>query len=306
MSDRSEDCLTRKVREFYERFQFPGVRPLDRDGMILMRRLARTPAGRLREREGMRRWVLDAGCGTGNTAISLARRFPDTDFLAVDVSGPSLAAAEEEAARAGLGNIRFRKWDLMELIPVEDQFDVVLCLGVLHHVADMKRVLTNLGRCLAQDGDLYLWVYGRHGRYRHGLNRRLLQLLLDARPGGADPVRLAREFASRVQAGAPIRDLFGDAPGSSLLAGVVAEEAWIADQFLHPKEAAVDMEELLALVQSAGLCLDTWLGAPADLSRHLGSRELLERFDRLGPRERLIALDLLLKPEHYFVSVRKE
>ncbi len=306
MSDRGEHCLTRKVREFYERFQFPGVRPLDRDGMILMRRLARTLAGRPGEREGIAWHVLDAGCGTGNTAISLAKRFPGADFLAVDVSGPSLALAETAAARAGVGNILFRKWDLMEMIPSESRFDVVLCLGVLHHVADMKLVLTNLGRILARDGDLYLWVYGRHGRYRHGLNRRLLKLLLEATPGGADPVHLAREFASQVQAGAPIRDLFGDAPGGSMLAGVVAEEPWIADQFLHPNETAVDMEELLALVQSASLRVDTWLGAPEDLSRHVASGELLERFECLGRRERLLALDLLLKPEHYFVSLRKE
>ncbi len=306
MSDRVEHCLTREVREFYERFQFPGTRPLDRDGMILMRRLARTLAGQPGEGEGMRPHVLDAGCGTGNTAISLARCFPGADFLAVDVSGPSLAVAENAAARAGVGNILFRKWDLMEMIPSDGPFDVVLCLGVLHHVADMKLVLTNLGRILARGGDLYLWVYGRHGRYRHGLNRRLLKFLLEAKPGGADPVHLAREFASQVQEGAPMRDLFGDAPGSSMLAGVVAEEPWIADQFLHPNEAAVDMEELLALVQSAGLRVDTWLGAPEDLSRHVSSRELLERFECLGRRERLLALDLLLKPEHYFVSLRKE
>ena len=91
-----------------------------------------------------------------------------------------------------------------------------------------------------------------------------------------------------------------------MLTGVVTEESWIADQFLHPHEVAVDMEELLALVQSAGLCIGTWLGAPEDLSRHVASREFRERFERLGRKDRLLALDLLLKPEHYFVSLRKE
>jgi hypothetical protein len=35
----NEHETTRKVREFYEQFKFPGIRPWDRDGIILLRRI---------------------------------------------------------------------------------------------------------------------------------------------------------------------------------------------------------------------------------------------------------------------------
>jgi len=108
----SERAVTDEVRKFYERFHFPGVRPLDQDGLILMRHLAGNLSGaRARER---RPRVLDAGCGTGNTTISLARRFTDVEFLGVDISAPSLSIARNAAEQERLGNVRFHEWNLLE------------------------------------------------------------------------------------------------------------------------------------------------------------------------------------------------
>ena len=38
--------------------------------------------------------VMDAGCGTGAYTAALAKSFPDTRFIALDFSRPSLAIAE--------------------------------------------------------------------------------------------------------------------------------------------------------------------------------------------------------------------
>ncbi len=57
----SEHDVSRKVREFYEEFRFPTVRPPAQDGLILMRRLDRS-MGRSRSNASTMR-VLDAGCG---------------------------------------------------------------------------------------------------------------------------------------------------------------------------------------------------------------------------------------------------
>jgi len=176
------------VRAFYERVRFPGVRPADRDGLVLMRRLARRRAAQ----PGARLRVLDAGCGTGNTLAALAQALPDAEFVGVDFSGPSLDLAR--SATAELDNVALIRADLMEPLAL-GRFDVVLCLGVLHHVSDMGVALGHLGEAIADGGDLYLWVYGRHGRYRHEVNLRLLRLLLDTAPPGTDPVPPARVWS---------------------------------------------------------------------------------------------------------------
>jgi SAM-dependent methyltransferase len=300
----SQRAVTDEVRKFYERFHFPGVRPLDQDGLILMRHLAGNLSdARAREK---RPRVLDAGCGTGNTTIALARRFTDVDFLGVDISAPSLSIARKAAEQERLGNVRFHEWDLLDPGPGEGLFDVVLCLGVLHHTANMPLGLANLRGVLTEGATLYLWVYGYHGRYRHSLNCRLLDMLVSAASPAEDPVALAREFLANGGGGTVSCDLFGTGPASSLKQEIGSEIVWIADQFLHPNEILLTMESLLPLLEKARLRLARWLGVPEDPARLLGSRLLQERYDLLTCRQQLIAVDLLLKPDHYFLALGKD
>src|SRR4030042_6765618 len=232
-----EGVVTDRVRKFYERFNFPGVRPLDQDGLILMRHLAGCldgPSGKKQHRR-----VLDAGCGPGNTLISLARRFKEVDFLGIDISTPSLSIAGQAAKEAELHNVRFRQWNLLERELPEGLFDVVLCLCVLHHTANMPVVLANLREAMTEEAALYLWVYGQHGRYRHSLNRRLLDMLVTAGTPADNPVGLAREFLLNGGQGAVSSDLFGTGLPPALMEKVLDQAAWIADQFLSPDEASL-------------------------------------------------------------------
>jgi len=308
MSDRNggkkhEDGVTRKVREFYERYHFPGVRPMDMDGLILMRRMMTFISNR--SHPGAKIRVLDAGCGTGNTVLSLARRFGNVDFLGIDISAPSLSEAKQAASDAGLQNLRFRNWNVMTPLQGEEMFDAILCLGVLHHTADMEHVLFNLGGMLKDDGELHLWIYGTHGRYRHTLNRRLLAMLLDTKEDASDSLPFAKEFVFKVGQGAIVDDLFGKTSASSKYKKILDDPAWLADQFLHPNEIVIDMEKLLPLVARSGLKLDTWHGVADDISKYVDSPDLAARFNLLPGDHRLIALDLLLKPDHYFVTLRR-
>jgi SAM-dependent methyltransferase len=250
--------------------------------------------------------VLDAGCGTGNTLISLANQIPSADFLGIDISGPSLTLAEESAVACGLENVRFREWNLIEPIPDEDPFDIVLCLGVLHHTSDMQGVLSNLRGISARDGELYLWVYGRYGRYRHMLNRRLLRMLQKSRPGNTDPLEVAVDFMKNTATGAALKDLRSAIDRMAGDADLLLEPAWLADQFLHPHEELLDMEDLISLAGNSGFELSEWLGVDSRPDTHFSSATLIDRFLRLPRWERLVALDLLLKPDRYFVLLRQK
>lgn len=301
MSDDERTTLTRRVRAFYERYHFPSIRPVEQDGLILMRRLARSASewsgrgahGRLR--------VLDAGCGTGNTLIALAKHIPEARFLGLDLSRSSLAVAEAAAAADGLTNVEFRHWNLLEPFSDGDPFDVVLCLGVLHHTADMRTVLAGLGDVLGRDGQLLLWIYGKHGRYRHRLNTRLLAMLMEPDAEPDEAVSTAIEFIQHAAGGAAREDL---RPAMERMSGhddVFQAPAWVADQFFHPHELVVDLEELLTLVDSADLEMTEWLGVDERPEKHFTSAKLCERFSRLSRHQRMVALDLLLKPDRYFV-----
>ncbi|MFC1628485.1 class I SAM-dependent methyltransferase [Gemmatimonadota bacterium] len=299
------DERTRQVKEFYERYHFPGIRPLEQDGLILNRRMMQKAAERtsVGRDEPMR--VLDGGCGTGNTLISLARHIPEATFLGLDISRPSLGIASEAASAADLGNISFREHNLLHPIAEEALFDVVLCLGVLHHTVDMDKVLSNLGRACDDEGELYLWVYGKHGRYHHQLNHRLLQMLIESGPEPVDPVELARDFIEHAGGGMALRDLQAAIDRMASNVAVLDEPAWVADQFIHPLERLLEMEDLLTLVSNAGLQIVEWLGVDQVIESYFSSSRLIDRFLHLAPDERLVALDLLLKPDRYFVRLQK-
>lgn len=308
--EKSPREVTDEVRAFYERYRFPGTRPLEQDSLIFLRKFDRIANARRAETQSsgvpsLR--VLDAGCGTGNTTLSLAAQYSDCAFTGVDLSSASIALAERWATERGLANARFLRHDL--LVPLRDHapYDVLLCFGSLHHTADMRAVLRNLRALLAEDGCMFLWLYGRHGRYRHSLNMRLLAMLRDAAPpdpGLEDPdLALARAFIDGVGDRMAARDLLGERSEDPLLQRFFEDPTWIADQFLHPNEQTVDMSDILALLRDAGLRLREWVGAPRIPDTLVRAPELRRRFALLDEEPRLVAMDLLLKMDRYFLVI---
>lgn len=299
----SESDVAAQSRKFYERYHFPGTRPLDRDGLILLRHFA-SMVEQMKDRDGRAPIrVLDAGCGTGNTSVALARRFTRVQFFGLDQSKRSLAEARRMANREGLQNLRFRRWDLMAPLPKMKPFDIVLCLGVLHHTANMKRAIINLRRAMKPSGVLFLWIYGKHGRYRHTLNTRALQYLIQAGPK-KEALDVAREFVRSAGKRAPISDLLGGTPTSETQRDAFESPTWIADQFLNPHEELLDMEELMNLVDQTGFEIERDLGQHRGIAEWLDSPSLLHRYQKLRPREQQTVLDLLAKPDRYFVMLR--
>jgi sterol 24-C-methyltransferase len=103
--------------------------------------------------------VLDAGCGEGDVAIRLCRRF-GLEVDAVDLLGFNIARARRKAARLGLvGWPRFHRLDYAEL-PFPDQtFDGVYTMETLVHAFDHRQALRELRRVLRPGGKLVLFEY---------------------------------------------------------------------------------------------------------------------------------------------------
>jgi SAM-dependent methyltransferase len=292
------------VADHYERWPFPGVVHGSREGVVLVRRLARW----LERRPGapMRR-VLDAGCGTGHTTVALARRLPSVEFVGVDVSSAALDAARAQAAAAGLDRIRFVRADVRDLPDSLGTFDGVLALGVLHHVPERDAALAHLLTHLVEGGRMVLWLYGRHGRAAHALNQRLIALLVDG--SATDDARIAvaqallRESGGRFIEGSGVYTPRGSGPEA--VEWLLEHPAWLADQMFPAYERPVTLEEIFTLFDAHALEFDHWFGVSADVPRWLEEPELRRRLERLPLRKRLLAIECLLRPPYYLVSGRR-
>jgi len=91
--------------------------------------------------------ILIAGCGTGQHSIGTASRFSDCQVTAVDLSLASLAYAKRKTTELGITNLEYLQADILRLDQLEQKFDIIESVGVLHHMDEPMagwRVLTDL------------------------------------------------------------------------------------------------------------------------------------------------------------------
>jgi len=56
--------------------------------------------------------VLELGCGRGEYAVGLARRYPDRNFIGVDIKGSRMWSGATESLREGLTNVAFLRTNI--------------------------------------------------------------------------------------------------------------------------------------------------------------------------------------------------
>lgn len=56
--------------------------------------------------------VLELGCGKGEYTVGLARRFPDLNFIGIDIKGARMWTGASQARAEGLGNVAFLRTNI--------------------------------------------------------------------------------------------------------------------------------------------------------------------------------------------------
>lgn len=101
--------------------------------------------------------MLDVGCGRGRILNKLAKLYPRSRFVGVDLSKEAIAHGREEAARAGNANIEFSDGDLsnFDRTAEPESFDFVTTFDAIHDQGKPLNVLKGIHRTLKPDG-IYL------------------------------------------------------------------------------------------------------------------------------------------------------
>lgn len=110
------------------------------------------------------RWVIgDLGCGTGHLTEALAPCV--ARVIAVDESGPMLAAAEERLKEHT--NVDFRPGNI-ESLPIEDEtLDAALLFLVAHFISDPAHVMHEIQRVLKPGGRVVIVDLMTHDRVEY-------------------------------------------------------------------------------------------------------------------------------------------
>ncbi|MEH1934067.1 MAG: class I SAM-dependent methyltransferase [Nostoc sp.] len=242
--------------------------------------------------------ILDAGCGTGVGTEYLVHLNPQASVVGIDLSTGALAVAKERCQRSGANRVEFHHLSLFDVEQLPGEFDLINCVGVLHHTPDPIRGIQALAKKLAPGGLMHIFVYGELGRWEIQLMQKAIALIQGDKKG---------DYRDGVQVG---RQIFASLPENNRIVKYDKQrwslenhkDEYFADMYVHPQEIDYNIETLFELIDASGLEFIGFSNPSFwDLERLLGKApELVERAKDLSDRQ-LYRLIELLDPEvtHY-------
>ena len=242
------DETTERVERQYTNYPYPDYRDLT--GMEPAASPSRHsaqiwPEGR--PKRNLR--ILVAGCGTVQAAM-FANANRECTVVGVDLSEASLAHERSLQESHGLDNLQLHKLDLREISRLGEMFDFIACVGVLHHMPEPDEGLRALRAVLEPHGAMFLMLYGATRRYGIYLLQDVFRRIgVQHTADGVDFVRAA------------LKELPRDHFAQPYLQGAKRDldiDAHIVDTFLHVRDRAYMVPELLDFVERNGLRFQGW------------------------------------------------
>ncbi|MFM7449384.1 MAG: class I SAM-dependent methyltransferase [Leptolyngbyaceae cyanobacterium] len=235
--------------------------------------------------------ILDAGCGTGVGTEYLVHLNPDATVVGIDLSAVALAVAKERCQKSGATRVEFHHLSLFDVDQLPGEFDLINCVGVLHHTPDPIRGIQALAKKLAPGGLLHIFVYGELGRWEIQLMQEAISLLQGNQQG---------DYTDGVAIG---RQLFAALPEDNRLRKREEErwfwenqrDAYFADMYVHPQEIDYNIKTVFELIDASGLEFIGFSNPQVwTLDRLIGqATDLLKRAQDLSDRQRYRLIELL-------------
>jgi SAM-dependent methyltransferase len=290
----SDQAVSAAVAKLYDTYPFPPEPLLDEPPPGYNWRWNWLAAysfctGRKPDRQNVR--ILDAGCGTGVGTEYLVHLNPEAEITAIDLSAGALAVAKERCQRSGADRVQFHHLSLYDADQLSGEFDLINCVGVLHHLPDPMRGIQALAKKLAPGGLMHIFVYAELGRWEIKLMQQAIALLQGEKRG---------DYRDGVAVG---RQIFSALPEKNRLVQR-EQERWsmenqrdecFADMYVHPQEIDYNIDTLFQLIDASGLEFVGFSNPRIwDLQRLVGKNpNLIERAQHLSDRQRYRLIELL-------------
>jgi hypothetical protein len=202
------------------------------------------------------RTMFEGGCGIGWLSISAALHYQIVP-TAIDFNEKVIELAKEISRVAGVADASFRAFNVLQASKLNQEFDVVVSIGVLHHTEDAKKGVQELSTMVArhEDARLYIGLYHLYGR----------------KPFLDYFAQLKKEGYSESERYEFWVDLFGNNPDE------VNMRSRFRDEVLHPHETLHTLQEVVGWLDELGYIVE---------STSINGFEPFDSFDALYDRER--------------------
>lgn len=238
------DNITKKVEDMYKKYPYPSPSTDPNQTNELLNLLKIFELESRIKLEGKK--ILDAGTGTGHRITNVAEFYNKCNFVGIDISKQSLDIANKLKKQKKLQNIEFDKINLMAFYPSHKigKFDIVLCMGVLHHLSNPSKGLSNITTRLQEDGSVFLYLYGKLGGHKRMLNKKLVSILLGSSNANYEKgIKLVRALnLNKFEYGWNLS-----------FKNKKEEDSLIVDYLLHANETLYDFDEIDKLLKKSNL-----------------------------------------------------
>jgi SAM-dependent methyltransferase len=240
--------------------------------------------------------ILDAGCGTGVGTEYLILLNPEAEIVGIDISEKALAIAQERCQRSGVvmnhdAAVNFYPMEIENADRLPGEFDLINCVGVLHHLPNPVKGIQALAAKLAPGGIFHIFVYSELGRWEIQLMQQAIAMLQGDKKG---------DYEDGVKVG---RQIFASLPENNRILKREKErwslenhrDASFADMYVHPQETDYNINTLFDLIEASGL---EFVGFSNPLYWQLDrllskAPELMERAQNLSQKEQYRLIELL-------------
>ncbi len=320
------DEVTKSVKEMYEKYPFPSSNIINEaHGNRILNDL------KIRNIDCRGIKILDAGCGTGEKAISFARVFKESQVYGWDICQSSIEKAGKLAKADGINNVTFESVNLLQvdLDRYKNFFDIIISWGVIHHLSDTVLGLKNLGVCLKPNGRIYVWVYAKNslGRIEGRIFREAINVLLKEKGFSYEEgIKIVHAIKGllKTQNYSGRRDFLmrlkwffdKDVNKKQVITHILKNfrkikyttdyDVNIVDSFLHANEKDYDIDMCFDEAQSAGLEIIDFLDMPQQIEKIVDSEYVKGLYNNLAWRDRLKVMERLTDAGHHlFLAKRK-
>jgi SAM-dependent methyltransferase len=239
--------------------------------------------------------VLVAGCGTWQSAKH-AICHPAARVVGIDVSTTSLEHTNRLKQKHNLTNLETHQVQIENVNELDQRFDLIICTGVLHHLADPDAGLRALRSVLKPDGAMYLMVYAPYGR----AGVYMLQDYCRRLGVGTSPQEI-NDLVAVLKVLPPYHPVLASQRGSRDFLNGDA----LADALLNPRDRSYSVPELFEFVERNGLTFGRWYWQAAYLPQcgAISNTPHAGRLAELPEREQYAQLELWrgLMANHSFV-----
>ncbi len=97
--------------------------------------------------------ILELACGPGNVTRYIKERFPDSEYIAIDLAEKMIDIAKEQVR-----DVDFRIMDMREIATFETRFNSILCSFGLPFLSknDTYKLISDYSALLERDGVVYI------------------------------------------------------------------------------------------------------------------------------------------------------